>query len=132
MCEARAVAPSLEHIAAGATETAPAEVDPVEVAALVGAATGASAVIAVPEPAGHGPAAAVSYALFRDTIIAAAAAVGFDGEGADGLKGYLRKIATEDQKIFFGVLAKLIAPDTASGAEETVTRIERVIVRAGE
>jgi hypothetical protein len=47
-----------------------------------------------------------------------------------GLKGYLRKFASEDRKTYFGVLAKLIVPDVASGARETVTKIERVIVQA--
>src|SRR4051794_24951337 len=126
--EARAAAPSHERTAPRATGAAPAGVDPAGVAGPVSVASGAGASVPAPEHAAQ--AAAVSDALFRDSIIAAAAEVGFDGEGADGLKGYLRKIATEDRKTFFGVLAKLIAPDAAGGAEETVTRIERVIVRA--
>ena len=77
-------------------------------------------------------AGAVTDALFRDTIVAAAAEVGFDGEGLDGLKGYLRKIADQDRKTYFGVLAKLIAPDAASETREPITKIERVIVRAKE
>jgi hypothetical protein len=78
------------------------------------------------------PAEAATDALFRDTIIAAAAEIGFDGDGLDGLKGYLRKIAGQDRKTYFGVLAKFIAPDTGSEARDPITKIERVIVRAKE
>ena len=45
---------------------------------------------------------------------------------------YLRKIADEGPKTFFGVLAKLMLGEAASGAQETITRLERVIVRARE
>jgi hypothetical protein len=103
----------------------------------VGHAGAAAAEIELAEVAGPvavapAPARTVSDALFRDIIIEAAAAVGFDGEGSDGLKGYLRSVAGEDRKTYFGVLAKLILGEAVSGAGETVTRIERVIVRAPE
>lgn len=94
-------------------------------AASAAIAPGATAVIA---PALL--ARAVTDAVFRETIIAAAVEVGFDGSGLDGLKGYLRKFASEDRKTYFGVLAKLIVPDVAGGPRETVTKIERVIVQA--
>lgn len=104
-------APAIDQAAPGVASAAPAPV-----------------VTAVIAPAL--PAAGMTDALFRDTIIAAAVEVGFDGSGLDGLKGYLRKFASEDRKTYFGVLAKLIVPDVASGARETVTKIERVIVQA--
>jgi len=71
-------------------------------------------------------------AMFRDAIFAAASEVGADGTGTDGLKGYLRKIANEDPKTYFGLLAKLMLGEAANATQETVTRIERVIVRARE
>jgi hypothetical protein len=95
-----------------------------------GVTSGAIARVATAVIAPALPAAAVTDALFRDTIIAAAVEVGFDGRGLDGLKGYLRKIASEDRKTYLGVLAKLIAPEIATAARETVTKIERVIVQA--
>lgn len=78
------------------------------------------------------PPAPASDAPFREAIVAAACEVGFDGTGADGLKGYLRRIANEDSKTYFGVLSKLMLGDSTSSTQETVTRIERVIVRARE
>jgi hypothetical protein len=71
----------------------------------------------------------VSEPLFRQ-IIEAAAEVGCDGKGGGGLKGYLRVIAEEDRKGYFGVLASVMLADAARAPAETVTRIERVIVRA--
>jgi hypothetical protein len=78
------------------------------------------------------PAKPESDGRFRDAIIAAASEVGTDGAGTDGLKGYLRKIANEDAKTYFGLLAKLMLGEAANGGQETVTRIERVIVRMRE
>ena len=79
-----------------------------------------------------GPSGPAGDARLREAIIAAASEVGFDGTGADGLKGYLRRIANEDPKTYFGVLSKLMLGEATSSTEETVTRIERVIVLARE
>jgi hypothetical protein len=73
----------------------------------------------------------VSEPLFRQ-IVEAAAEVGSDGKGGDGLKGYLRTIAQEDRKGYFAVLAKLILGVAPTAPAETITRIERVIVHAPE
>jgi hypothetical protein len=89
-------------------------------------ATASAAAADVPAPG-----AAASEALFGQ-IIEAAAEVGADGKGAGGLKGYLRTIAQEDRKSYFGVLARLILRDAPTGQADTVTRIERVIVKALE
>ena len=115
--KARAAARGVEDMAPGAADAASAEIP---------TATMPTALVTTTAVGG------LSDTLFRDTIIAAAAQVGLDGEGTDGLKGYLRSVAKDDRKTYFGVLAKLIAPDLASTAGETVTRIERVIVRERE
>ena len=73
----------------------------------------------------------MSDLLFRQ-IVEAAAEVGCDGKGAGGLKGYLRVLAEEDRKGYFGVLARVMLGEAARAPAETVTRIERVIVRALE
>ena len=88
--------------------------------------------VAAPEPAAAAMAQPANDAMFRDAIFAAASEVGADGTGTDGLKGYLRKIANEDPKTYFGLLAKLMLGEAANATQETVTRIERVIVRARE
>ena len=77
------------------------------------------------------PAAMTSEPLFRQ-MIEAAAEVGADGKGADGLKGYLRTIAQEDRKGYFAVLARLILGAAPTAPAETITRIERVIVPSPE
>lgn len=44
----------------------------------------------------------------KDAILLAAEEVGNDGQGQDGLKGYLKRVATEDVKAFAGLLGKVL------------------------
>lgn len=47
-------------------------------------------------------------ALLKDAIIKAAEAVGEDGEGREGLVGYLKRVAKEDVKAFSSLLGKVL------------------------
>jgi hypothetical protein len=53
----------------------------------------------------------------KEAILAAAEAVGADGEGSEGLTGYLKKVAKEDVKAFSGLLGKVL-PLQVNGAGE--------------
>lgn len=46
--------------------------------------------------------------VLKDAILAAAQAVGEDGEGRDGLEGYLKRVAKEDIKAFSGLLGRVL------------------------
>lgn len=50
----------------------------------------------------------------KEAILLAAEQVGDDGAGADGLVGYLRRVAREDVKAFSGLLGKVL-PLTIAG-----------------
>ncbi|MFG1283367.1 hypothetical protein [Xanthobacter autotrophicus] len=47
-------------------------------------------------------------ALLKDAIIKAAESVGEDGEGREGLVGYLKRVAKEDVKAFSSLLGKVL------------------------
>lgn len=47
-------------------------------------------------------------ALLKEAIILAAESVGQDGEGKDGLTGYLKHVAETDVKAFSGLLGKVL------------------------
>lgn len=47
-------------------------------------------------------------AALKDAILDAATAVGHDGDGKDGLTGYLRRVAETDVKAFSGLLGKVL------------------------
>lgn len=47
-------------------------------------------------------------AALKEAILLAAEQVGEDGEGYDGLTGYLRRVAKEDVKAFSGLLGKVL------------------------
>jgi hypothetical protein len=47
-------------------------------------------------------------ASLRDAVIHAAATVGEDGNGKNGLEGYLVRIARKDEKTFAGLLGRVI------------------------
>ena len=47
-------------------------------------------------------------ATLKEAILLAAEEVGQDGSGADGLKGYLKRVAQEDLKAFSGLLGKVL------------------------
>lgn len=44
----------------------------------------------------------------KDAILLAAEEHGMDGQGEDGLKGYLRAVARDDQKTFCGLLGRVL------------------------
>jgi len=50
----------------------------------------------------------------KEAILLAADEHGRDGAGEDGLKGYLRKVASEDTKAFTGLLGRVL-PLTVNG-----------------
>lgn len=66
----------------------------------------------------------------KEAILGAAAEHGFNGEGEDGLQGYLRKVATDDLKAFSGLLGKVL-PMTVAGDTDNpiIHKIVREIVR---
>lgn len=47
-------------------------------------------------------------ALLKDAILQAADDVGYDGEGKDGLCGYLRAVAMKDTKAYAGLLGRVL------------------------
>ena len=44
----------------------------------------------------------------KEAILQAASDVGFDGDGQDGLTGYLKAVAVKDQKAFCGLLGRVL------------------------
>lgn len=44
----------------------------------------------------------------KDAILLAAEETGIDGEGTDGLRGYLRRVAKDDVKAFCSLLGKVL------------------------
>jgi hypothetical protein len=44
----------------------------------------------------------------KEAILLAAERTGFDGEGADGLEGYLRHLAQTEARAFTGLLGKVL------------------------
>lgn len=53
-------------------------------------------------------------ATLKESILQAAQAVGIDGKGTEGLTGYLKRVANEDQKAFCSLLGKVL-PMTIAG-----------------
>lgn len=47
-------------------------------------------------------------AALKEAILLAAEEHGFDGNGKEGLKGYLKRVAAEDIKAFAGLLGKVL------------------------
>ncbi|MBI2725406.1 MAG: hypothetical protein HYX42_04065 [Polaromonas sp.] len=65
----------------------------------------------LPPNAGKGRKAGVpnkTTAVLKDAILAAAVAVGYDGNGQGGLTGYLKLVASSDVKAFAGLLGKVL------------------------
>ena len=63
----------------------------------------------------------------KEAILIAAEQVGSDGDGKDGLTGYLRHVAKTDVKAFSGLLGKVLPLQLANDGDEAL-RIE-VITR---
>ena len=72
-------------------------------------------------------------AALKEAILSAAEKHGKDGQGEDGLLGYLYKVASEDTKAFSALLGRVL-PYTVQGNPDApvVHRIERRIVRVGD
>ena len=69
----------------------------------------------------------------KEAILAAAEQHGYDGEGDNGLQGYLYKVASEDVKAFSGLLGKVLPLTVAGDPDQPlVHRIERRVVRPGD
>ncbi len=66
----------------------------------------------------------------KEAILLAAEQVGQDGEGKDGLTGYLRKVAAEDVKAFSSLLGRVLPLQLTGDADNpvAVTEIRRVVV----
>lgn len=64
--------------------------------------------------------------LLKDAIIAAAEAVGADGEGADGMIGYLTQRAKDQPVAFMGLLGKVI-PLTLQGDPDKPLHVQHDI-----
>lgn len=47
-------------------------------------------------------------AALKDAVLLAAEEIGVDGEGKDGLKGYLKMLAMTEPKAYAGLLGKII------------------------
>lgn len=62
----------------------------------------------------------------KEAILLAAAEHGEDDDGADGLKGYLRKVAREDVKAFAGLLGRVL-PMTVNGTGEAGEIVFRTV-----
>jgi len=57
----------------------------------------------------------------KEAILLAAAEHGEDDQGANGLTGYLRKVAREDVKAFAGLLGRVLPLDVNASGSFTVT-----------
>ena len=70
----------------------------------------------------------------KDAILQAAESAGADGNGKEGMIGYLKKQANENPTSFNGLLGKVLPLQIANDGDETfkVTMIERVVVKAKE
>lgn len=66
-------------------------------------------------------------AALKDAILAAAEAVGSDGEGNEGLVGYLKMVAANDMKAFSGLLGKVL-PMTVQGTGPNGEHVFKKIV----
>lgn len=64
-------------------------------------------------------------AAIKDAIMLAAEEEGQDGEGKDGLKGYMRKMAQEDMKAFAGLLGKVLPTELNATGDFTVNVVKR-------
>jgi hypothetical protein len=64
-------------------------------------------------------------AKMRDLILEAAAGVGCDGEGKDGVLGYLKRCAEEERVAFLNALVKLVPPKLHAQIDASAT-IEHV------
>jgi len=64
----------------------------------------------------------------KEAILAAAEEVGMDGEGKEGLTGYLKRVAKEDVKAFSSLLGKVLPMQVTGedGGPIRITRIELV------
>lgn len=64
-----------------------------------------------PPAAGRGRAKGTpnrTTSVLKEAILLAAAQVGRDGRGKDGLTGYLRRVAINDARAFAGLLGKVL------------------------
>jgi hypothetical protein len=59
----------------------------------------------------------------KEAILQAAEDVGYDGEGDEGLVGYLKKVAKEDVKAFSSLLGKVL-PMTVANPDGEAFRTE--------
>jgi hypothetical protein len=70
----------------------------------------------------------INKLTFQDAILKAAAQVGEDGKGKDGIFGYFRRLAKNDPKSFLALLGRLPpennAQPTDALAEETYETVE--------
>lgn len=44
----------------------------------------------------------------KEAIVAAAASVGYDGKGQNGIEGYLKRCAENDEKTYLGILGRVL------------------------
>jgi hypothetical protein len=65
----------------------------------------------------------------KDAILSAAEEAGYDGQGKDGLTGYLRHVADTDVKAFCGLLGRVLPLQVGTDDEGPMTV---VIQRFGE
>jgi hypothetical protein len=83
-----------------------------------------------PPAAGRGRAKGTpnkTTAVLKEAILLAAAQVGRDGRGKDGLTGYLRRVAITDIRAFAGLLGKVL-PMQVEGPGGGPVAIERTYV----
>lgn len=65
----------------------------------------------------------------KEAILGAASKHGYDGKGADGLEGYLYKVASEDVKAFSALLGRVLPLDMTNAGSAFVFP-EKIILRA--
>jgi hypothetical protein len=59
--------------------------------------------------------------LLKDAILSAAETVGEDGEGKDGLTGYLVRVAKNDIKAYAGLLGKVLPMQITGDGDTPLT-----------
>lgn len=86
-----------------------------------------------PPNAGKGRKAGVpnkTTGALKDAILLAAAEVGVDGAGKDGLTGYLRMVAKSDVKAFSSLLGRVLPLQVANDPDNPLSMVFQTVYEA--
>jgi hypothetical protein len=66
----------------------------------------------------------------KDAVLEAAAEIGLDGKGLDGLKGYLKRIAETDCKAYSGLLGRILPMTLEGNADKPIEHKVAIVFRS--